>query len=156
MLRSETKCKECQGRFVKWRSWQLFCISDELLTTLANLRKWRQEEELKNGRNEIPEWVFANENGGFADMHNVKSRYFKKLLGKAGLRDIRFHDLRHTYASLLLANGEPVTYVSKQLGHANPKITFEIYAHWIPNESQRQAVNRLPSLGTIAANEATN
>ncbi len=131
-------------------------MSDELLTTLANLRKWRQEEELKNGSNEIPEWVFANEKGGCADMHNVKSRYFKKVLRKAGLRDIRFHDLRHTYASLLLANGEPVTYVSKQLGHANPKITLEIYAHWIPNESQRQAVNRLPSLGTIGAEEASN
>jgi len=131
-------------------------ISDELLTTLGDLRKWRQEEGLKKGKNEIPEWVFANEKGGFADMHNLKARYFKKVLRKAGIRDIRFHDLRHSYASLLLANGEPVTYVSKQLGHANPKITFEIYAHWIPNESQRQAVNRLPSLGMIAAKEAIN
>lgn len=122
-------------------------ISDKLLTTLANLRKWRQEEELKEGNNEIPEWVFANQKGNFPDMHTIKSRYFKKLLRKAGLRDIRFHDLRHTYASMLLAQGEPVTYVSNQLGHANPKITLGIYAHWIPNGSQREAVNRLPSLG---------
>jgi len=125
-------------------------LSDELLTTLVNLRKWRREEELKNGRNEISEWVFANEKGGSADMHNVKARYFKKVLCKAGLRSIRFHDLRHTYASFLLAKGEPVTYVSNQLGHANSKITLGIYAHWVPNESQREAVNRLPSLGVAA------
>jgi integrase len=79
-------------------------------------------------------------------MNNVKARYFKRALRKAGLRDIRFHDLRHTYASLLLAQGEPVTYVANQLGHANPGITLKIYSHWIPKESQREAVNKLPSL----------
>ncbi|MCH7804845.1 MAG: tyrosine-type recombinase/integrase [Acidobacteria bacterium] len=76
----------------------------------------------------------------------MKSKSFKRVLRKAGLRDIRYHDLRHTYASQLLAHGEPVTYVSQQLGHANPQITFKVYAHWIPNKSQRKAVNRLPSL----------
>ncbi len=79
-------------------------------------------------------------------MNNVKVRYFKQTLRRAGLRDIRFHDLRHTYASLLLAQGEPITYVASQLGHANPGITLKIYSHWIPNESQREAVNKLPSL----------
>ena len=79
-------------------------------------------------------------------MNNVKARYFKRALRKAGLRDIRFHDLRHTYASLLLAQGEPITYVANQLGHKNPGITLKIYSHWIPKESQREAVNKLPSL----------
>jgi len=121
-------------------------LSDDLLETLATLKKKRQEEALRLGSNEISEWVWANEKGQRIDIGNVKSHSFKRVLRKAGLRDIRYHDLRHTYASQLLAQGEPVTYVSQQLGHANPQITFKVYAHWIPNKSQRQAVNRLPSL----------
>ncbi len=121
-------------------------LSDDLLETLAALKKKRQEEALKRGSNEISEWVWANEKGQRIDIGNVKSKSFKRVLRKAGLRDIRYHDLRHTYASQLLAQGEPVTYVSQQLGHANPQITFRVYAHWIPNKSQRKAVNRLPSL----------
>ncbi len=120
--------------------------SDDLLETLAALKKKRQEEALRRGSNEISEWVWANEKGQRIDMGNVKAKSFKRVLRKAGLRHIRYHDLRHTYASQLLAQGEPVTYVSQQLGHANPGITFKIYAHWIPNKSQRKAVNRLPSL----------
>ena len=120
--------------------------SDDLLETLADLKKQRQEEALKRGSNEIAEWVWANEKGKRIDIGNVKSKHFKRVLRKAGIRDIRYHDLRHTYASQLLAQGEPITYVSQQLGHASSQITFNRYAHWIPNKSQRKAVNRLPSL----------
>jgi len=128
--------------------------SDDLLETLADLKKQRQEEALRRGSNEISEWVWANEKGQRIDINNVKVKSFKRVLRKAGLRDIRYHDLRHTYASQLLAQGEPVTYVSQQLGHANPQITFKVYAHWIPNNSQRKAVNRLPSLRNKSANQA--
>jgi len=101
---------------------------------------------MRKGQNEIAEWVFANSQGGFLDMYNVKRRYFKRVLRKAGLRDIRLQDLRHTFASQLLCNGANILYVSQQLGHANPQITMKIYSHWIPNDSQREAMNRLPSL----------
>jgi len=131
-------------------------LSDDLLETLAALKKKRQEEALRIGSNEISEWLWANKKGQRIDIGNVKTNSFKRVLRKAGLRDIRYHDLRHTYASQLLAQGEPVTYVSQQLGHANPQITFRVYAHWIPNKSQRKAVNRLPSLRTIATKEAIN
>jgi len=130
--------------------------SDHLLETLAALKKKRQEEALQRGSNEISEWVWVNEKGQRIDIGNVKVKSFKRVLRKAGLREIRYHDLRHSYASQLLAQGEPVTYVSQQLGHANPQITFNVYAHWIPNKSQRKAVNRLPSLRTTAAMEAVN
>ncbi len=121
-------------------------LSDDLLEALSNLRRRMQEEAMKKGKNEIPKWVFANHKGNFLAMNNVKRRYFKKVLHKAGLRDIRFHDLRHTFASQLLCNGANILYVSKQLGHANPQITMKIYSHWIPNDNQREAMNRLPSL----------
>jgi len=128
-------------------------LSDDLLETLATLKKKRQEEALKRGSNEISDWIWANEKGQRIDIGNVKTNRFKRVLRKAGIRDIRYHDLRHTYASQLLAQGEPVTYVSQQLGHANPQITFKVYAHWIPNDSQRKAVNRLPSLRRQAETE---
>ena len=124
--------------------------SDDLLEALRLHRNQCQKTWLENGRNEIPEWVFATSAGTLADLSNVKRRHFKKVLMKAGLRTIRFHDLRHTYASLLLSKGEPVLHVSSQLGHSNPEYTMKQYAHWIPNESQREAVNRLPSLGVAA------
>jgi integrase len=75
----------------------------------------------------------------------MKSRYFHKCLERAGLRSIRFHDLRHTFASLLIQNGESLTYVKEQIGHASIKITVDTYRHLVPG-ANRQAVNRLPSL----------
>lgn len=121
-------------------------LSDDLIGTLADLRKTTQETWLKKGSNTIPEWVFANRYGGWVEMSNVKQKNFKNVLRKAGLRSLRFHDLRHSFASLLLANGAPITYVSNQLGHANSQITLKVYAHWIPDQNQRNAVNQLPSL----------
>jgi integrase len=50
--------------------------------------------------------------------------------------DLRFHDLRHTDASLSLAAGVPVPTVSAMLGHANPSVTLSIYAHAVPGTMQ--------------------
>ena len=49
------------------------------------------------------------------------------------MRAIRFHDIRHTHASILIAEGVDVVKVSARLGHANPKITLEYYAHLLPD-----------------------
>ena len=49
----------------------------------------------------------------------------------------RPYDLRHTFARLLLAAHAPITYVSSQLGHANPTTTLRYYARWIPTKGQR-------------------
>ena len=124
-------------------------LSDHLLDTLKDLRKQKQKEALKKGKNEIPEWVFASRSGSFTNINCVKTRNFKKVLKRAGLRGIRFHDLRHTFASQLLSKGTNVLYVSQQLGHSNPGITMKIYAKWIPNEGQRQAMNNLPYVGRL-------
>ena len=62
---------------------------------------------------------------------------FKRALGKAKLPTFRLYDLRHTFASLLLSERAPITYVSAQLGHVNPATTLRYYARWIPNKGQR-------------------
>ena len=60
---------------------------------------------------------------------------FRLTLERVGLPAFRLCDLRHTYASLLLAAGAPITYVSSQLGHANPTTTLRYYAKWIPSQA---------------------
>ena len=64
-------------------------------------------------------------------------RVFKTGLKDAKLPAFRLYDLRHTFASLLLAAGAPITYVSAQLGHVNPSTTLRYYARWIPSKGQR-------------------
>jgi integrase len=50
-----------------------------------------------------------------------------------------FYDLRHTFATLHLAKGHPITYVSAQLGHSSPSTTLRWYAHWLPTSEKRYA-----------------
>jgi len=120
-------------------------LSDDLLNVLKQLKRQRREQWLAKGRNESPQWVFCNRDGNSLDMHNVKSRHFYKCLERAGLRRIRFHDLRHTFATLLLQNGESLAYVKDQLGHSSIRMTVDVYGHLVPG-ANRQAVNKLPSL----------
>ncbi len=67
------------------------------------------------------------------------------MSGEAGLRRIRFHDLRHTFASLLLQDSQPLAYIKDQLVHSSIKLTVDIYGHLEPG-ANREAVNGLPSL----------
>ncbi len=119
-------------------------LSDALLAALRDHRKAKQLEWLKKGANTIPRWIFANNEGNPPDMPNLKRRHFLKCIEEAKLRTIRFHDLRHTYASLLIGNGESLAYVRDQLGHSSIQLTVDTYTHLIP-QANRQAVNRLPT-----------
>jgi integrase len=124
-------------------------MSDTLISELSELKRRRKEEYLSKGINQIPDWVFCNSDGGPIDIQNLKNRHFNKCLEKAGLHRIRFHDLRHTFASLLLQNGESPQYVKEQMGHSSIKVTVDVYGHLVPG-ANRQAVNRLPVAGETA------
>jgi integrase len=90
--------------------------------------------------------VFPNGFGTIMIPHNITKRSFKRYLVMAGLsRDIRFHDLRHTAATLLLASGVNVKVVSELLGHSNVSITLNIYAHVLPH-MQQSAVTAMDNL----------
>src|SRR5262245_52315887 len=102
----------------------------------------RQIEAAAQGWKEIPPWVFCSEVGGLLHPHNIRDRVFYGLLTKAKLRRVRFHDLRHTFASLLLQNGESPVYIKEQMGHSSIAVTVDLYGHLIPG-GNKQAVDRL-------------
>src|SRR4051794_15502295 len=88
---------------------------------------------LARGRTNATDYVFTSEAGTPLYWRNVTARGLRKAAERAGLDGggkprLRFHDLRHCYASLLIGQGEEVTYLQAQMGHASPKITLDVYA----------------------------
>jgi len=75
------------------------------------------------------------------------SRHFDKVVEELGLPKLRFHDLRHSSATLGLASGESLKEVSARLGHAGIAITADIYADVLP-ESARRSTDRRVALMT--------
>lgn len=89
--------------------------------------------------------VFVDGDGGYLRRPNVLRRSFVPAMRKAEVPEIRFHDLRHSAATLLLAAGENVKVVSERLGHATTKITLDVYAHVLPT-MQKSAADRMQKL----------
>ena len=98
--------------------------------------------------------MFANQEGKPPDMHNIKRRAFLRALERAGLRRIRMHDLRHSYASILISAGVSAAYVQQQLGHASIKLTVDTYTHLIPGAG-RHALAALPGIASAATPAAS-
>jgi integrase len=116
-------------------------MSNQLTEVLANLIAERRKTAFAAGT-PMPKTVFLTPSGEPVDGDNLRHRIFYPLLKKAGLRHCRLHDLRHTYASLLIQNGESLKYVSEQMGHSSIKVTADIYGHLIPG-ANKAAVDRL-------------
>lgn len=76
--------------------------------------------------------VFVDTEGNWLRKSNVRRRSFAKALKKAGLPSIRFHDLRHTAATLMLQNGINIKAVAATLGHKKASTTLDIYVHKLP------------------------
>jgi hypothetical protein len=79
--------------------------------------------------------VFTSAGGNALSARNVVTA-FKRLTAAAQLPAIRFHDLRHSHATLLLREGVPAKIVSERLGHASIAITLDTYAHVLPDMQQ--------------------
>src|SRR5215212_9482084 len=77
--------------------------------------------------------VFTSTVGTPTDVGNLTYRSFRPLLERADLPRIRFHDLRHTCATLLLSRGTHPKIVQEMLGHANISMTMDTYSHVLPD-----------------------
>ena len=131
-------------------------LSLHLTETLKALLGERKKETLRKGWGEVPELVFISSRGTRLSRWNFYEWVWLKVLRKAGLRQARIHDLRHTFASLLIQNGAPLAYVKEQLGHSSIQTTVDTYGHLVPG-GNRSEVDRLddPIPATIRNLSAT-
>lgn len=83
--------------------------------------------------------LFPAINGKPMDAVNMLKVYFYPTLRRSGLPKIRFHDLRHTYASLLILQGEHPKYIQSQMGHSSINVTMDIYGHLMKATNQDSA-----------------
>jgi len=91
---------------------------------MTALKKWK----LACPKSEL-DLMFPGPKGKPLQHSNMLRLHFHPALTAAGLPRVRFHDLRHSYASLLIDQGETVVYIQKQLGHSKPTETLNIYSH---------------------------
>ena len=98
-----------------------------------------QKDNLKQGRGQTVDLLFVDpkEAGLWPYSQPKVHGLVKKVCKAAGLAIRNPHDLRHTYATLLLMAHQSPGYVQKQLGHYSISITMDIYCHWIPGEGRR-------------------
>jgi integrase len=88
----------------------------------------------------LDDLVFTNVDGNPVDP-SVLSHAFGKIARQAGLNGVRFHDLRHAHASLMLQQGVSVKVISERLGHSGVAITLDTYSHVLPG-MQEAAIKR--------------
>ncbi len=91
--------------------------------------------------------VFSTSVGTPVNPENLVNRSFKPLLKKAGLPEIRFHNLRHTCATLLLSRGVHPKLVQELLGHATIAMTLDTYSHYLPSMGDQAAEAMGEALG---------
>ena len=118
---------------------------------LQALRKHQErqqvEKELAGERWQDHDFIFPSTVGTPSNPSNMRI-HFNKILADAGVPKVRFHDLRHTAASLMLNHRLPVIVVAKVLGHSKPSVTYDIYAH-LYNEMQDEAARVMDDLTTL-------
>ncbi len=105
-------------------------IGKGLAKLLAEVRKW-QSYELPTPEWPEPHYVILDNHGKRASMNSFE-HWWRKWANDNGWKGLRFHELRHTHATLLIANGADVKTVQMRLGHSSAEITMSCYAHAIP------------------------
>lgn len=135
---------ECKDKTKTKSSYRSLPLLEDIAEKLLELKE-KQEAFKKAFGNTYNknylEYVFVNPQGRLIRPDYV-SEHFSLLLEKIGMKHIRFHDLRHSCASLLLAKGIPMKAIQEWLGHSNFSTTANLYAHLDVN-SKKASVNVL-------------
>jgi len=139
-----TSTKSGKGRRVR--------LTRPAASVLRDHRKRQLEERMRlAGLWQDQDLVFPNETGFLFNPSNLHNRSFKRIKARSGIReDLRFHDLRHTCATLLLGEGVNVKVVSEMLGHASITITLNTYSHVLPDMQDSAANAMEAALGAIS------
>lgn len=113
-------------------------LTQDVISSLNDHYRQQLEQKMKNRTSwEEHDFVFTTQTGNLLNPTNLRNRSFRPLLEKAGLPPIRFHDLRHTTATLLLKQEVPPKHVSALLGHTTVAMTLNIYSHILPDMGDR-------------------
>lgn len=111
-------------------------------TMVRRLARWKDEQAEYLGMLGIEQTdatpVFCNNVGEWCDLHNF-GNWWRKFRLENGFETLRFHELRHTQATILLANGVDVKTVQTRMGHANASVTLNWYGHAIPQKDREAA-----------------
>lgn len=114
-------------------------------TVLSHFNEWRSYQEERACYNSDG-FLFQNEDGSFLSATTLNN-WLKQSLSDCGLDDMRFHDLRHSFASYLVEQKVPINTVSQMLGHSKVSTTVDIYTH-ADFRVQSVAVSKIDSLGS--------
>jgi integrase len=109
-----------------------------LASVLMDLLAERRREALKRGWPDVPQWIFCSEVGTAPDPSNADRVWqrVRRRACKTGVRPLKLHCTRHTWATLALQAGKSVPWVADQLGHSDPALTLRVYAHAMREEEQ--------------------
>ena len=121
--------------------------SDTIASLKAHFNRQRLEKNFKGEIWQENDLIFPSSNGTPLDPRNL-IRQFKLLLVEANLPDIRFHDLRHTAASLMLKQGVSIKVVQERLGHSDAAMTLNVYSHTIPG-MQKEAAQKMDQITAL-------
>ncbi|MGG3889601.1 tyrosine-type recombinase/integrase [Metabacillus fastidiosus] len=122
-------------------------LPKETLSALQSQKINISKEKLRHGAAYVDHDLVVCTMKGTPVNPNNLTRTFNKLIEEAKAPPIRFHDLRHTHATMLLAQGVAAKVISERLGHSNIKTTLDIYSHVLPN-MQEEAANQIDILFT--------
>lgn len=116
------------------------------ITLCKALKRALQEWKLRTDNFNL---VFPNKKGNYIDKKNLTARIFKPILKNADLPNIRWHDLRHTYASIMISENASMRFVQEQLGHQSFKTTMDTYTHILASDAEKH----IAILDSIIADE---
>jgi integrase len=113
-------------------------LPPSIVNELRRLQARRRQEALGRGWGEVPPWVFCSSVGTYLDPGRVSRRWarVRRAAARHGVRPLKLHAARHTWATLALESGKSLRWVARQLGHADPALTLRVYAHALPEEER--------------------
>jgi integrase len=120
------KWEWCLGPPKSRKSVRRIAATESVMRLLADLKVGQADSA----------YLFPGDCNGFVDPDKFDGDVWKPITKKANMAGTRYHDLRHFFASQLIANGETAAYVRDQMGHSSIKVTFDTYGHLFPGRGK--------------------